>query len=66
MLWKITFVLVRYSLLSILETKMLGFDHKKGLCAYDDDFSRFFELCEKIAHVTSWKLLPGVYGNDVF
>ena len=29
---------------------MLGFDHKKGLCAYDDDFSRFFELCEKIAH----------------
>ena len=39
---------MRYSLLTMLETKMLGFDHIKGLYACDDDF-RLFELCEKIA-----------------
>ena len=40
----------RYSLSSMLETKMLVFDHIKELYACDDDFSNLFKLCEKVAH----------------
>ena len=40
----------RYSLFSMLETKMLAFDHIKELYACDDDFSNLFKLCKKGAH----------------
>jgi len=31
-----------HSLLSMLETKFLGFDHIKDFCEKDDDFSSIF------------------------
>ena len=37
----------RYFLPSMLETKMLAFDHIKELYACDDDFSNLFKLCKK-------------------
>ena len=40
----------RYSLLSMLETKMLVFDHIKELYACDVDFSNLYKLCKKVAH----------------
>jgi len=39
---------MRYALISMLETKMFGFDHIKDLYSQDHDFSKFFELCEKV------------------
>ena len=40
----------RYALISMLETKMFGFDHIKDLYSQDHDFSKLFELCEKGSH----------------
>ena len=40
----------RYSLFSMLETKMIGFDNIKELYACDDDFTRLYKLCQKNAH----------------
>ena len=48
----------RYSLLSMLETKMLPFDHIKELYVCDDDFSNLFKLCKKGAHI-------GYFRHDV-
>ena len=48
----------RYSLFSMLETKMLAFDHIKELYACDDDFSNLFKLCKKGAHI-------GYFRHDV-
>ena len=35
----------RYALISMLETKMFGFDHIKDLYSQDHDFFKLFELC---------------------
>jgi len=40
----------RYSLLSMLETKILVSDHIKELYACDDDFFNLFKLCTKVSH----------------
>ena len=40
----------RYTLLSTLETKMLGFEHIKELYVHDNDFSKMYVVCEKGAH----------------
>jgi len=40
----------RYALISMLESKMFGFDHIKDLYSQDHDFSKLFELCEKGSH----------------
>ena len=39
----------RYALLSILDTKMLGFEYIKDLYAQDSDFCDVFNACEKVA-----------------
>ena len=39
----------RYALLSILDTKMLGFEYIKDLYAQDSDFCVVFNACEKVA-----------------
>ncbi|XP_035542994.1 uncharacterized protein LOC118346093, partial [Juglans regia] len=39
----------RYALLSILDTKMLGFEYIKELYAQDSDFGDVFNACEKMA-----------------
>ncbi|XP_042380250.1 uncharacterized protein LOC121972668 [Zingiber officinale] len=39
----------RYALLSILDTKLLGFEYMKDLYANDIDFSEMFKVCEKVA-----------------
>jgi len=40
----------RYALISMLETKMFGFDHIKDFYSQDHDLSKLFELCEKGPH----------------
>uniref|UniRef100_A0A2N9GCC2 Reverse transcriptase n=1 Tax=Fagus sylvatica TaxID=28930 RepID=A0A2N9GCC2_FAGSY len=39
----------RYALLSILDTKLLGFEYIKDLYAQDSDFGEVFNACEKVA-----------------
>jgi hypothetical protein len=39
----------RYALLSILDTKLLGFEYIKDLYARDSDFGDVFNACEKVA-----------------
>jgi hypothetical protein len=39
----------RYALLSILDTKLLGFEYIKDLYAQDSDFGDVFNACEKVA-----------------
>jgi hypothetical protein len=39
----------RYALLSILDTKLLGFEYIKDLYAPDSDFGEVFNACEKVA-----------------
>jgi hypothetical protein len=39
----------RYALLSILDTKLLGFEYIKDLYAQDFDFGEVFNACEKVA-----------------
>ena len=39
----------RYALLSILDTKLLGFEYIKDLYAQDSDFCDVFNACEKVA-----------------
>jgi hypothetical protein len=39
----------RYALLSILDTKFLGFEYIKDLYAPDSDFGEVFNACEKVA-----------------
>jgi len=40
----------RYVLLSALETKLLGFEFIKDLCATDPDFKEIFRKCSKTAY----------------
>ena len=40
----------RYVLLSALETKFLGFEFIKDLCATDSDFKEVFKNCSKAAY----------------
>ncbi|RDX79367.1 Retrovirus-related Pol polyprotein from transposon 17.6, partial [Mucuna pruriens] len=49
----------RYSLLHMMETKLLGFDGIKESYMHDDDFSHVFSLCEHSAS-------SGFYRYDVF
>jgi hypothetical protein len=39
----------RYALLSMLDTKLLGFEHIKDLYVQDSDFGDVFNACEKVA-----------------
>jgi hypothetical protein len=39
----------RYALLSMLDTKLLGFEYIKDLYAQDSDFGDVFDACEKVA-----------------
>ncbi|GGQ91870.1 hypothetical protein GCM10010145_69810 [Streptomyces ruber] len=39
----------RYALLSILDTKLLGFEYIKDLYAQDHDFGDVFNACENVA-----------------
>ena len=38
----------RYTLLSLLDTKILGFEHIQELYACDSDFHEIFKACEKV------------------
>lgn len=40
----------RHSLITTLQTRLLGFDHVKQLYALDDDFASLFHDCELMAH----------------
>ena len=40
----------RYCLLSMLKTRLLGFDFVKDLYDHDDDFSYVFGLCKDGSH----------------
>ena len=40
----------RYTLLSVLETKLLGFEFIKDLYASDQDFKEIFRKCPKVAY----------------
>ena len=40
----------RYTLLSVLETKLLGFEFIKDLYASDQDFKEIFLKCSKVAY----------------
>jgi len=40
----------RYAIISMLETKMFGFDHTKDLYSQGHDFSKLIDLCEKGSH----------------
>ena len=39
----------RYTLISTLDTKLLGFEYIKDLYVNDSDFSSIYEACEKTA-----------------
>jgi hypothetical protein len=41
----------RYALLSMLDTKLLGFEYIKDLYVQDSDFGDVFNACEKVADV---------------
>ena len=46
----------RYNLLSILDTKFLGFENVKELYEHDQDFASIFESCEKSAFGKFYRL----------
>ena len=46
----------RYTLLSTLEAKVLGFEHVKDLYENDNDFAPFYGECEKYAFGKFYKL----------
>lgn len=39
----------RYTLITLLESKLLGFDHVKEMYAHDHDFATIFVACEHVA-----------------
>ncbi|XP_075674999.1 uncharacterized protein LOC142644229 [Castanea sativa] len=46
----------RYAIVSILNTKLLGFEYVKELYANDDDFAGVYEACEKVAFGKFYRL----------
>ena len=47
----------RYTLLSILEAKMLGFEYAKGLYDNNNDFATSYGACEKSAFEKLYRLM---------
>ena len=55
----------RYALISMLETKMFGFNHIKYLYSQDHDFSKFLELCEKRSHQGFFRHEGYLFKNNI-